>query len=134
MGIPISAFRQKPMNCGIYFKIDVITMESSIKCITTWSFNDFQPHYLVQLTDNPDGTFTAVFDVYIIGAAEELDKAPEDYIINCLLIPSNIKHTRAECTFRRKLITKGRYIPADPPVFRLISRGVYTRYQDRRQY
>lgn len=81
-----------------YFNYDASTEEY---VPTGWSFFDgSDPHYLKELSHNSDGSITAVFDVYFWG--EDLDISPEDYIFDTSLIPSDIKHVKAESTFYRR--------------------------------
>lgn len=67
---------------------------------TGWSFDGAEPHYLTDISYNSDGSITAVFDVYFFGELD-LDTSPENYISDTSLIPSDIKHTKAESTFYR---------------------------------
>lgn len=69
---------------------------------TGWDLNVFQPHYLVKISNNIDGTITANFEVYLFSESDILDKFPDEYIADTSLIPSQIKHELAECTFYRK--------------------------------
>lgn len=78
---------------------------------TGWDFHGSDPHYLARISNNPDGSVTAIFDVYLFGESDILDnKSPEEYISDTSLIPPELKHLQAESSFYRKAYNGKTYL------------------------
>lgn len=77
---------------------------------TGWDFHGAEPHYLTEILYNSDGSITAAFDVYYFGELDLENQFPKDYISDTSLIPSIIKHVRAESTFYIKEQDGKKYI------------------------
>ncbi|MDD4627475.1 MAG: hypothetical protein PHP87_10415, partial [Syntrophomonas sp.] len=81
----INTFTEKHINRTLSINIDTsyFTYDANGDSYlpTGWDFHGSEPHYLARISNNPDGSVTAVFDVYLFGESDILDnKSPEEYI------------------------------------------------------